>query len=368
MITFADKMFSRHVFFIGAIFILFVCLPVNLSTRSIHRPQDPLRPTITVNWQDSKKIYRLCNEHLEEWPLFKLFDLQFFNEHRLPAGPIRYRNDETQSVDGAVLSHLLEELVQEIKQQKIQYKNFIVLKRRNFNKKLFSGIIVLKFKDYPFVVKVFMENPYSFVSPFSKGWEPCFHFFMGGGVSRFLSGFTRIKNLYDINAEIAKSSYWSSIIDTPRKWFWTPTNNRWLQITGTNICTDGPRTIALPGIYCIVADAIEGERTFSLKLQDDRRLALSLCNYLEFRLDAHIDNFILERGTGKIVIVDTEHFSTMVGIKHKPSPVNSYASWFLYLCRKCTKDMFFRTKKQRGRTGTPFDMQQKEDVQVAQVA
>ena len=42
---------------------------------------------------------------------------------------------------------------------------------------------------------------------------------------------------------------------------------------------------------------------------------LRFAHYLENRVDAHVDNFMVEKSTGIIVLIDTEHFPTMVGLK-----------------------------------------------------
>ena len=73
---------------------------------------------------------------------------------------------------------------------------------------------------------------------------------------------------------------------------------------------------------------------------------MELCNYLDLWIDPHIDNFMPEKGTDKIVIVDTEHFPSFVGLK-EPVTFSGYLSWYTYLATKCLKSMFFRTKKER---------------------
>jgi hypothetical protein len=55
---------------------------------------------------------------------------------------------------------------------------------------------------------------------------------------------------------------------------------------------------------------------------------------------------MIENNTNKIVIIDTEHFPTTVGIKEKVY-FNNYFEWFSFLAGKCAKDWFFRSKKDR---------------------
>ena len=57
---------------------------------------------------------------------------------------------------------------------------------------------------------------------------------------------------------------------------------------------------------------------------------------------------MIEKGTGKIAIVDTEHFLSLVGIKEKMK-FKWYFSWGLYLAGKCAKALFLRDKASRKR-------------------
>ena len=47
-----------------------------------------------------------------------------------------------------------------------------------------------------------------------------------------------------------------------------------------------------------------------------------------------------------IVIIDAEHFPTMVGLK-ETRVFMGYTSWYTYLIGKCAHDMLFSTKKER---------------------
>lgn len=317
-----------------------------MAERSIHRPQDYPLPRITTQWDGDSKIYSLKDSHLEEYPLFKTFDADFFYSRLLPQEPLSYRNDSTKSVDYATINALIEEVLEEINKKKKKFKHFTVLRRKNFNRRKKVGMMTLKFNDYPFILKVCIETPKSFVSPQCKGLDNIWFFRMGGGVNRHLAGFTRIKNLEIIRERIAQSPYWSTIIDMPRKWHWVGKNKRDIEITGYNIGTKPIQTIKIPGTYCIIADAISFERQFDSSNAQDTQTALALCNYLENWIDAHIDNFMIEAETGKTVIIDTEHFPTVIGMKEKKI-FNNYFEWYSYLAGKCAHDWFFRTKQER---------------------
>lgn len=329
------------------ILLLFFWWPIifsELHARSPFRRPDPAIPTIMTSWQNDEKIHILRDSHLEEYSIFKIFDEKFFFEHQLTDQEIAFRNQAEKSVSGATLKKLADGLINEILAQKKTFEHFTVLRSRDFNRAYQIGLMILKFKDYPFVLKVFMENPKCLASPYSKGIVPLFSFYMGGGINRHLIGFTRIKNLDYIKTKLTQSPYWSSKVDTPRKWFILPSQNRWIQISGTNIGTQNTVQTHIPGIYCIIADAITSEKKTSMLNKEDNHTCLSLCRYLSFNIDPHIDNFMWEQQTGKLVIVDTEHFPSFMGFRNVQD-FNSYLGWLTYLSEKCLNDLFFRSKK-----------------------
>lgn len=316
-----------------------------LFSRSLHRPIDTAMPEIITRWVDEKKTYHLRSYHLEYQPLFTKFEKEYFFSHLLPKEEISFRNDKNQKVSGEILSDLIEDLLSQVYRHKTKFKNFKILKNKDFNIKTVSGLLILKFKDYPFVVKLFIETPQTFVNPFSKGWQPSIFFVMGGGINRYLSGFTRVKNLEAIKEKLKSNPALAQKIDTPRKWFWVPKDPKWFEICGKNI---GPKDSCalLPSVYAIVADAINGAKNFSLLNKENRQFALEISNYLDNRLDPHIDNFMLEKETGKAVLVDTEHFPTMVGLTEHGKYKN-YLNWYSTLSFKCFQDKFCRSKKYR---------------------
>lgn len=318
--------------------------------RSIFRPEDPHIPTIEVCFEHDKNKHILKDYHLEEYPVFHTYDAQYFNENLLPQKAITYRYNPQQTVDGKTLSILIETLIAELmaprkhKAQILQeFEHFTIIKKRDFDWRSRTGTLIVKFKDYPFVVKLFRETPEGFVHPFDKGFEPtCF--FLMGSTNRHISGLTRLKNLEYVQARIQEHPEWRNTISFPRKWFWVPQENRMLTIVGTNIGPSGkPLTTNYPSIYAVVADAIDIERDFTLTSYDDRQLALSLSKYLKSYIDAHINNFVVEKNTGKTVIIDTEHFPTVVGL-HRELPGKGYVGWYGRLAAKRLRDTYGRTK------------------------
>lgn len=315
--------------------------------RSVHRKSSHKLPCLTTKWAHAQQTYQLHSPQLEYKPLFEAFDTSFFNTHMLPSGPIAYRYQAETTVPGEHLSSLIEQLIGEIQQGKKQYTHFSIIRKKNFNRRKKCGLLILKFKNYPFVVKIFMETPQSFVKPYAKGVEPIFFFLMAGGVNRHLIGFTRIANLETINEKIANDPHWQNFVSTPRKWFWQPHNPQWIELYGTNL---GPRQSAytkIPGTYAIIADAIDGDHTCSIFNKQDKKLCMDLCNSLNHIIDPHIDNYIKEHATNKLVIVDTEHFPTVAGLKEEGLSFNNYLSWYSFLSQKCAQTAFFRTKSER---------------------
>lgn len=316
------------------------------AQRSVLRPQDPLIPEIITRWTDDAKTYHLRDYHLEEHALFTKFNREYFFKHLLPEGPISYRYNKNKKISGKRLHNLAEHLVKEIFDKKTAFTHFTVLKNEDFNGHTASGTAIFKYKQYPFVLKLFIKTPETFVKPFSEGLVPSCFFVMGGGINRYLSGFTRIRNLELIKQKINESPYWSQLVDTPRKWFWTPTNCRWFELIGKNVGTKRIQRAVLPSVYGIIADAIESEKTLSIFNKQEREFALQLTHYLDNSIDAHADNFMVEKKTLKVVLIDTEHFPTMVGLK-KPLVYDSYSAWYCKLAWKCLTDKLSHHKKYR---------------------
>lgn len=331
------------------IFLLLTYPRSTMPTRSSFREGDLPMQTIKVKWAHQSKCYMLPSPYFAESP-FKLYDAPFLNTFTLPP-QIPYRDDATKSILGKKIIWYIKTVLKELQQHKKKYTHFIVLQNKDFNQTQGTGLIVLKLKNYPFVVKIFIETPESFIRPFSKGFHPIWFFFMAGGVTRHLSGFTRIKNLTIVQKKIRESDYWSEKISLPRKWFWAPARNNTMEIEGINIGKENKFKVAIPGTYCIIADEVKKERSFSIYNAQDRKTSLELCNYLTQRIDSHIDNFMIEEKTQKIAIIDTEHFPSIAGLTEAMN-FYSYTHWYLTLAQIGFKNLYGRTKKYRRDTQT----------------
>ena len=337
--------------------ILFFCITLiqqdlMYGTRSIHRPKESWIPRIELDWAgESTKKNILHASHIEALQILKKFDKDFLLSRLLPKEEIEHRNHKEITTQGAQLDALINGLLVEIENKAKEYTDFIILKSKDFNRNLRCGLIVLKFKEHPFVLKLFIERPESFIKPYAKGMQPYFFFFMGGGINRHLMGFTRIKNLETIREQISQDAYWSNKIDTPRKWFWLPKEPKYLELRAYNVNTIAEQIIHIPAIYALVADLIESNKELSLRSKTSRELGIKLSRVVGNRIDPHMGNFMIEKSSSdsepeKIVLIDTEHFPSLVGLK-KPLEFDGYLSWYLQLMGKFTQEKFLRTKYYR---------------------
>lgn len=330
-------------------FLPFIFL-LALHARSPHRTQDLVDPFIKAYWKDNpSKVYTFYDSHLQE-AMFKLYDESYFNQHLLPDGPIHFRYEPEKFVEGRALSKIMENLIQEIKhlkkkQRKIVFKDFTIFKKRDTNKRDHTGLYVVKFKDYPFVLKLFIETPEGITQPLHKGFEPiCFYYL--AGLSRHFNGFSRIKNLENIKKTTQSDPYWSSKMGYPYKGFWLPEDPEWIVIEGYNIGTQKKITTVIPGIYGVFCDEIKWKKPFSLSDENDRQEAINLSNFLNHRIDSHINNFGYEIETGALVPIDFEHFITAVDLPENHH-CDNYFYWYRDLSLNMTQRLLFRNKAER---------------------
>lgn len=272
-------------------------------------------PEISTYWVGAQEIYSLKAAYLKEAPIFHSFDKEYFDRHLLPSEPIAYRNDQTKMLNTQQLSEEIDGVIQELKDGKKEFTNFTVLKDREFNQAEFAGLIVLKCNNYPFVVKIFAENPYSFLHPEHKGFRHGCMAKMTGGLNRYLAGFSRISNLEFAKNLISSIDTLPVEIDFPRKWFWQPKNNRWFEVSGANFLQEPNLITQLPEVYAIVADEIVCHKRLSQIRKTHGRTIFKLCQEFKFHIDPNLKNFRLEHGTNKLVLIDTEHFPTVLGFK-----------------------------------------------------
>lgn len=266
---------------------------------------------LTTNWAGHDTSYSISSSTFKVQPIFESFDKAHIEQHLLPRGPISYRNNQIASVTGAHLSSCIEQTIEELKAGK-SFTHVTVVKNKEFHVKQCAGCLVLKFNDHPFILKLFIENPYSFLHPQHKGFQHSQMFFISGGINRYLAGFGRIKNLEHIRKTIAMIPEYTHIIDVPRKWFWLPTNPRYFELHGKGF-QERDLLLTLPEVYAIVADEIVTSTPLHTIRKHYGKTIFNICKTLEFCVDPNMKNFRLEQETNKLVLIDTEHFPTLLG-------------------------------------------------------
>jgi len=333
------------------IFLIITTSSNLLLGRSIYRELDHNLPKIELySSANPKSKFYLVDSHIRLFPLFEAYNQPYLESRRLPIGLITYRNHPEQKIYGQALSNLLEQIVTQILAGQSEFSEFKILKKRDFNFKTKCGLIILKFKKYPFIAKLFMENPRSLSRPYSKGILPMGMFVMGG-TNRHLNGFTRIKNMENIKNLIERNPAWRDYLSVPRKWFWTPQKNNWIHVKGFNIGGHSTINTKLPAIYAVIADEIILAKN---QPPSTSKRNLPLCQELNFAIDPNHNNFIIEKDTNKLALYDTEHFPTLIGEYYTPMKIcTTYVGWYVHLARKFLRERVFATKRYQEKRQKP---------------
>ena len=327
---------------------LFVCAAIFQPCLAIRARKKARRvPTIETYWKNGKKKrYRLSNSHLGPYPTFGL-KLSSFESYKIPQQGITFGPNNREILSSDALDALIAKTLTEVEQRKKRFTHATVLQNKNFNRKKGCGLLVLKLNDYPFVVKLFKETPETLINPYCKGIEPICFFYMGNGSNRHLAGLTRLKNRDLVARKLNKLPAWKDTVEVPRKWLWTPKKQDTIAIEGYNF---GPEkkmlSTELPGTYAIIADAIAPSNEHSLSVAKKKEMAMKLCNDLDNLIDPHFKNFIFRKEPDdklKIVIIDTEHFPTMVGLSEKRAFQN-HNEYYMYLVNKCFHDSYLQNR------------------------
>jgi hypothetical protein len=329
----------------------FLAFSTSITARSPRRKKDVDVPKITIGWKNAKKVISHSNWAYKEYPIFTSFNRDFFYNHLLPTEYIDDITNPSMLFDCHTLNAHIEGLLKELRRHKKMFTHFTLLQDKNFNYHQRCGLLILKFKDYPLVLKLFMETPKSFIDPYCKGFENQFFFYMSGGMNRHVAGLTRIKNLELVKKQIDNHPRWHDKIKTPRKWYWLPKRHRWMEINGYNIAGKKEISTLMPSVYAIIADEIDTtEDAPLLSYQQKSELIMELCMDLHLFVDPHADNFVIkyqqDLNDYHLSIVDTEHFPSIVGLQEEPF-FNNHFEWYLYLGAKYFQDAFLQTKNDR---------------------
>lgn len=336
--------------------MIFAILPgLQLHARNPRRPQDFTTPVIRVSSTDpeyaktwaslkssfrpNKTEYKLKSRYLRLRPLLG-FNLDFFKKNYLPQSTIEFRNGNG-SVSGAVLSQLANELLEEIKVGQTKFTRFSILKDKDFNYKTLSGLLIVKYNDYPFVLKISIEHPHTMIEPYTKNIEAD-GLFICGGTLRHLSNFTRIQNLQRIRNILNYNPFYLKSLDYPRKWYWKPEQIHDLKVVWQ--CNKQEKTIMLPSVYATISDFIITQE--HQPQADLNRLSMKVASDTGFLIDPHAGNIVIEQGSHRYVLLDTEDFRMMVGLDCSMR-AKKYIGWYIELIGNSIQILAFRTKQQR---------------------
>ncbi len=336
------------------IFFLFFSSSITLDGRNVRRPQDPYVPVIFVSatdpefeksWAPLKKDPSFSQEcslksSFLRRRVFERFDKTCFYENYLPADTLQFR-DKTGSVQTSTLSKLANTFVEEIKKGKKEFSDFIILKDRDFNYNSLAGLIIVKFKQYPFVVKLSIEHPHTMVQPYSKSFENTGQFIIGGNL-RHLSNFTRITNLKRIKEILASKPIYKNKLFFPRKWYWKPNKGHDLKIVWK--CNGHQEEIFIPSVYAVISDFIQTDKI--QPQQELNKLAMRVAMDTGFLIDPHAGNFVIEQRPRQSVLLDTEDFRIMVGLNQSMKAEN-YANWYLELMSNALQTYCCRSRQER---------------------
>lgn len=310
-----------------------------LSERSIHRTQDPEIGSISVHYENDPETFHLKSSYLRELPLFKSYNHEYFLSKKLPDN-VSFRYEPEKSVKRDELEAIIKNLLEEIKQNKKTFTDFKTLKRRDFNKFTHCGLLVLKFNKYPFILKLFIENPKSFVKPLGKSFQVRGVFILGG-TFRHVTGYTRIRNLDLIKEKMNTIPNIPHKINFPRKFFWLPEKIDWIVVKGKNLGDKQDQETRLPSMYAVICDEIKSDEKKTIK----RGVYLNFCSNLEFILDPNPSNYKQENGD--ITLIDTEHFSTLIGLNKKLKHYDKYTKLMPKIAGKYLKDRWASCKEER---------------------
>lgn len=345
-----------------SLFLLF-SINLHLESRLFYRTPDLAIPSITVRASDqqiaqtwharkTKDKVRIKPQHTLKNPYLRInpikqvqkgFSNGFFKEHYLPSNQTMQFRNKKGSVNSDILSQQAQDLVAEIKAGQRHFTDFKILKDRDFNYKQLSGLLVVKYKDYPFVLKLAIEHPHTLVNPYAKSFEAKFVFIVGGNI-RHLSNFTRISNLENIKKIVMFNPYYLKNIDFPRKWYWQPENNYNLEITWNQSPYRDEEIFIIPSMYGVISDYIDIDPTYPQT--ELNKIAMKVAIDTDFLIDPHAGNVVVEKGSTQYTMLDTENFRIMTGLDHTMNS-QKYFSWFCELSTDCLKVYAGRTKQER---------------------
>lgn len=325
---------------------MFSILPVGCiifikADRSIFRPLDIHCPAVYCSWQHDTKVHCSRDWNWRASSLFDMYEDTYVTQHLLPAMHIPATTPHGKPIDGWQLHQELNQLVTSIQAGNPDLNKYKVLKDAGFNFHNKTGLLVLKSKEQPVVIKLSLESPQTFTKPYNRGFELCAIFMISGSTPHML-GFTRLPTAERIYKKV-RNTPWESRITIPRKWYWKPENQPTLTIRTENIGKTKERSLQVPSVYAIICDAIEHEESAKIPMQD----FLQLCTDTAYIFDPHLKNGIIERGTGKIALIDTEDGQAKMGFYEPVQRAKNYIQWYAWLTCRAVRRKFATLKPER---------------------
>jgi hypothetical protein len=321
------------------IFLLLVQLTCPYS---IFRLDEPDAPHFSVRQDDDVIEYELWDSHARIEHLRYVYNHDHFKKHLLPANQEITSRFGNKTINTIELDKKLNRLVQQVLSGMRVFDDFIVLKNKDFNRYQKTGLLVAELKDFPLVIKLFIETADGMVRPYGRGVEMA-SVFIAGGTWRHTLGFSRIQNIDNLKKYCADNPRWCEKVVFPRKWFWLPRKQRWLNFTIHNIGQEGIQKTRMPGIYVVVCDKLTKDPEKSPTNQE----CLEYCTHVQYRMDPHVRNFFIEKESGKFAIIDTEFFPWLLGYRHEIPPAANHVVWYARLAGKVACEKFLTSKRER---------------------
>jgi hypothetical protein len=322
------------------IYILFLLVFQQFCcARNVYRVKEKNIPVLQVKYtnQNDSEAEILHSNFLRESPTFHTFKYNQFFQNLFPS----YVSVNSKIITSEEINQQIENLLVELYKGKKQFTNFTKLKV-DFNYFKNYGFLILKFKELPLVLKLFLETPYGLTHPYKKGFQERGMFTMGGS-NRYLLGFSRIPNKNNVRKILDKSEKWKDVT-MPNKWTWLPKDLKWLQIDGCNIGGKEHQQIKTPATYAIICEEAVADGT---KVKNSTTKYLQLCTDLKYFIDPRSINYIIK--DEKFIMLDTEHFPTLIGAKRKVNPSHTYSSWYVKIGGIYLKAGFLSSKRERKR-------------------
>ncbi len=322
------------------IYILFLLVFQHFGyARNVYRKKEANIPVLQVKYanQSNSEVEILHSNFLRKFPIFHTFKYSQFFQNLLPS----HIHVNSKTITQDEINQQIEGLLVELYKGKKQFTNFIKLKV-DFNYFKNSGFLILKFKELPLVLKLFIETPYGLTHPYEKGFQERGMFTMGGS-NRYFLGFTRIPNKDNVRKMLNQSEKWKDVT-MPKKWTWLPKDLKWLQIDGCNIGGKDHQQIKTPATYAIICEEKVADGT---KIKNSTTKYLQLCTDLKYFIDPRSINCIIK--DEKFIMLDIEHFPTLIGAKRKINPSHTYSSWYVKIGGIYLKAGFLSSKRERKR-------------------